>query len=132
MGGSFVKEEKNYSEQKLWHKIKRVAKKAGTSVIYAVLLLFYVLQKPEVPKKVKTVIIGALGYFILPLDLIPDIAVGLGYTDDLGVLVSALVTASMYVDEDVKEDAKAKLESWFGANVDTSEIDSKLENPLEK
>jgi uncharacterized membrane protein YkvA (DUF1232 family) len=125
-------EEKHYSEQKLWHKVKRVAKKAGTSVIYAVLLLFYVLQKPEVPKKVKAVIIGALGYFIVPLDLIPDIAAGLGYTDDLGVLVSALVTASMYIDDEIKEQARLKLQSWFGDNIDTSEIDNKLENPLEK
>ncbi|GGE56706.1 YkvA family protein [Priestia taiwanensis] len=127
-----MKEEKHYSEQKLWQKIKRVAKKAGTSVIYAVLILYYVLQKPEVPTKVKGVIIAALGYFILPLDLIPDIAVGVGYTDDLGVLVSAIITASMYIDEDVKEEAKEKLHSWFGDDIDTSEIDNKLGSPLEK
>lgn len=66
--------------------LKSLQKKAGSSVLYAVLLLYFTLQKPKVLVKAKTTIIGALGYFILPLDLIPDIALGVGYTDDLGDL----------------------------------------------
>src|SRR4051794_34959516 len=73
------KHSKHYSEDGLWNKIKKYSKKAGSSVVYAVLLLYYVLQKKEVPLKTKAIIIGALGYFILPLDLIPDVAAGVGY-----------------------------------------------------
>ena len=58
--------------------------KAGQSVIYASLLLFYVLQRPDVPKRVKIIVIGALAYFIAPIDAIPDFIAGIGYTDDLG------------------------------------------------
>ena len=116
----------NYSEEKFWGKLKKYGKKAGSSVVYAVLLLYYTLQKPDIPKKVKVIIIGALGYFILPIDAIPDFAVGLGFTDDLGAMVFALIQVAMYIDQDVKMKAKEKLADWFGENVDTIEIDAKL------
>ncbi|WP_066055740.1 YkvA family protein [Robertmurraya korlensis] len=117
---------KHFSDDKFWGKLKKFAKKAGASVVYAVLLLYYTLQKPEVPMKAKAIIIGALGYFILPLDLIPDVVVGLGYTDDLGALGVALFQVAMYIDEDIKAQAKEKLKDWFGDNVDTSDIDAKI------
>jgi uncharacterized membrane protein YkvA (DUF1232 family) len=69
--------------------------------------------------------IGALGYFILPLDLIPDVVVGLGYTDNLGALRLALFQIAMYIDEDIKDQAKEKLKDWFGDNIDNSDIDAK-------
>ncbi|MCU9614367.1 DUF1232 domain-containing protein [Caldibacillus lycopersici] len=117
---------KHYSDEKFWEKLKKFAKKAGSSVVYAVLILYYTLQKPEVPASSKAIIIGALGYFILPFDLIPDIAVGVGYTDDLGALGLALLKIAMYVDDEVKHKAKEKLKDWFGDNVDTSDVDEKL------
>lgn len=117
---------KHYSEDKFWNKLKKFGKKAGSSVVYAVLLLYYTLKKPEVPAKTKAVIIGALGYFILPFDLIPDIAIGIGYTDDLGALGIALLQVAMYIDDDIKSKAKAKLAEWFGNSVDTSDIDAKI------
>lgn len=120
------KHSKHYSEDGLWNKIKKYSKKAGSSVVYAVLLLYFVLQKKEVPKKSKAMIIGALGYFILPFDFIPDVAAGLGYTDDIGALLAALWQVSMYIDSDVKNQAREKLKNWFGEEVDTSEIDGKL------
>lgn len=94
--------------------------------MYAVLLLYYTLQKPEVPAKTKAIIIGALGYFILPLDLIPDLAAGVGYTDDLGALGLALLQVAMYIDDDIKTQAKEKLTEWFGPSVDTAAIDEKI------
>jgi uncharacterized membrane protein YkvA (DUF1232 family) len=118
--------EKHYSETKFWSKLKKYGKKAGSSVVYAVLLLYFTLQKPEVPAKTKAIIIGALGYFILPLDLIPDLAVGVGYTDDLGALGLALLQVAMYIDQDIKDQAKQKLVEWFGDQVDTSDVDSKI------
>ncbi|MBB6444949.1 YkvA family protein [Bacillus benzoevorans] len=118
---------KFFSDDKFWGKLKRFAKKAGSSVVYAVLLLYYTLQKPEVPKKAKVVIIGALGYFILPADLIPDAMPVAGFTDDLGALGIALFQVAMYIDEDIKSHARDKLHDWFGDNIDTSEIDAKIE-----
>lgn len=119
--------EQKFTVQSFWSKVKNVAKKAGHSVIYASLLLFYVLQRKDVPKRVKVTIIGALAYFITPIDAIPDVIAGLGYTDDLGALTAALVQVAMYVDEDVKEQARTKLSEWFGSDVDTSLIDQQLD-----
>lgn len=118
--------EKYYSEEKFWQKLKKFAVKAGHTAVYTALLLYYTLQKPEVPKKAKMTIIGALGYFILPFDLIPDVAVGVGYTDDLGALTVALLQVAIYIDDDVKAKAKGKLADWFGHNVDTKEVDQKI------
>ncbi|CAM5706039.1 hypothetical protein LSPH24S_10339 [Lysinibacillus sphaericus] len=84
------------------------------------------MQKPEVPLKVKATIAGALGYFILPIDLIPDVALGVGYVDDLTLVMAALIQVAMYIDEDIKNQAKDKLKDWFGDDVDTSDIDDKL------
>ena len=120
------KNKKHFSEDGLWSKIQKFSKKAGSSVIYAVLLLYFTMSKEEVPVKVKATIAGALGYFILPLDLIPDVAPGVGFTDDLGVLIAALVTVAMYIDEDIKTQARNKLKDWFGNDVDTSVVDEKL------
>jgi len=117
---------KHYSEDGLWKKIKKYSKKVGSSSVYAILLLYFVLQKEEVPMKNKLIIYGALGYFILPTDLIPDIAPGVGYTDDIGVLLAALWQVSIYIDTDVKNQAKEKLKDWFGDDIDTSDVDDKL------
>ena len=80
------KYDKEYSEDGLWEKIGKVAKKAGIKVIYYALLLFYALQADKVTVAEKALIIGALGYFILPIDLIPDFMVPIGYGDDLAVM----------------------------------------------
>ena len=80
----------NYSESGLWKKVKSVAKKAGIKTIYMVSLLHYVLKSPDVPLEDKAKIYGALGYFILPIDLIPDFIPAVGYSDDVAALAFAL------------------------------------------
>ena len=115
-----------YSEKSLFEKIKKVAKTAGIKVIYYVLIACYLLKKPDVPKKEKAIIIGALGYFIMPFDLVPDFTVGVGYVDDLGALALALGKVAMYIDDDIKKQAKDKLHDIFG---DYDELE--LEEPEE-
>ena len=117
---------KHYSDEKFWNKLIKYAKKAGVKVVYAALILYFTLQRPDVPKKVKLIIIGALGYFILPFDLIPDVAPGIGYVDDLGAIMIALTQVAMYIDQDMKDQAKSKLKDWFGDGFDVSEIDDKI------
>ena len=120
---------KKYSEKNFWNKVKKVATTAGLKVIYSALLLYYTLQKPGLPAKPKNIIYGALGYFIFPLDAIPDITPVIGYVDDFGVLVLALAAVAMYIDDDVRTKATAKLRDWFGDNInwdDIIEVDSKI------
>lgn len=94
-------------------KISRIAKRAGAKLVYAALVLFYTLQSDKVTLKDKAIIIGALGYLISPLDVIPDAIPIAGLSDDLGVLIFVLQKIWGEVNEDVKEKARAKLSQWF-------------------
>ena len=98
-----------FSEVNLIEKIKQFGKKAGIKVIYLVLLLFYTLQKTTTPKFAKSLIIGGLGYFILPADFLPDLIPGIGFTDDLTALISVVVAVALFIDEGVKAKAKQRL-----------------------
>lgn len=106
---------KDYSEQSFWDKVLNFAKAAGKEVIEKALQLYYALQAPDTPAWAKAVIIAALGYFISPLDAIPDMTPLIGYADDLGVLTMAIATVAAYITDDIKAKAKAKLVDWFGA-----------------
>jgi len=105
---------KYFSEESLWNKIKKFSKTAGTTVVYAALLLFYVMKSKNVSVKTKISIAAALGYFILPTDAIFDLAPLVGYTDDLGVLIFALSQVSSNITPEIKEQARQKLGEWFG------------------
>ncbi len=120
---------KAYSEDGLFKKIFKFAKKAGIKIIYLALLLYYTLQKPATPNWAKSVIIGALGYFILPIDLIPDFIPLAGFTDDYAALTAALVAIAFYIDADIKEKARKKLHDWFGDydHTELEEVNTKLE-----
>lgn len=103
----------HYSESGLWSKIKSVAKKVGSKTIYMVLLLHYVLKSPDVSIKEKAKIYGALGYFILPIDLIPDAIPFVGYSDDITALASILHSVWKNVTPEIKQQAQQKLKDWF-------------------
>ncbi len=105
--------ESAYSEAQLWEKIKRFAKVAGRELIEKALCLYYAAQRPETPLWAKTVVYSALGYFILPMDLIPDLTPAVGFSDDLGALGLAFATIAAYIDNDVKNKAAEKLKEWF-------------------
>lgn len=110
-----------FSESRLWDKIGKAAHKAGIKVVYAALLLFYVATDKNVPVEDKAKIFGALGYFILPFDLIPDAIPVAGYTDDLAALFWALHAVWSNVTPDIEAKAKRKLKEWFG-QVDENEL----------
>lgn len=112
---------KHYNENSLWRKVQKAGSKAGQQVVYAALLLYYVMKDPSVETKHKLTIAAALGYFILPIDAIPDLAPVIGYTDDLGALVLALVKIYSAITPEIKEKARAKLKSWF-EKVDESQL----------
>jgi uncharacterized membrane protein YkvA (DUF1232 family) len=102
-----------YTDDDFWLKLKKFAKAAGRQVVEAALCLWYAAQRPEVPVWAKATIYSALGYFIVPIDAIPDLVPG-GYVDDLGALTLATATIAAYINADVKASAKAKCKDWFG------------------
>lgn len=88
-------------------------KAAGRRGIKLALLLYFALQEKSTPAWAKTVIVGALAYFIMPIDAIPDMLPGVGYSDDMGVLAVALATVAAHVDSNVRSKANQKLLRWF-------------------
>jgi len=119
---------KEYSDESFWDKVKTVGKKAGVKVVYAALLLFYTLKDADVPPWAKSVIIGALAYFIVPVDLLPDFIPVVGFTDDFGTLIAAIAVVAKLINDDTRGKARAKLVSWFGesATLDLGEVEAKL------
>lgn len=107
------KYEKKYNEKDFFGKLKKYAKAIGKGLVEQALTLYYVMKKPEVPMKYKTLILGALGYLISPIDFIPDIVPVLGYTDDLAAVAFALMQIQDYVDDDIKSMAAEKTSEIF-------------------
>ena len=124
----FKKHSDQYSEIKLWEKLKNFAKQAGQKTVYSALLLFYAYKREETPRWAKNVILGALGYFIAPIDGVPDLTPFLGYTDDLGVLSFGLVIIAGYINGEVRENARGRMTKWFGTLEEESldEVDESL------
>jgi uncharacterized membrane protein YkvA (DUF1232 family) len=116
------KYEKDFSFDSLMSKIKETAKKAGLKAIYMALLLYYALDSPTISTVDKAIIYGALGYFICPIDIVPDILPFIGLTDDIAVLAWAFSRVKSNVNDMTREKAKTKLKIWFG-DYDESEID---------
>ena len=102
-----------FSQTEFAEKISRIAKRAGAKLVYAALILYYTLQSDKVSKSDKAIIIGALGYMISPLDVIPDAIPIAGLTDDLAVLLFVLKKVWTGIDPDIVEMARKKLSKWF-------------------
>ncbi|MBQ9637054.1 MAG: DUF1232 domain-containing protein [Prevotella sp.] len=109
----FMKYKDKFTKRGFVEKISRIAKRAGVKLVYAALVLFYTLESDKVSLKEKAAIIGALGYLIGPLDVVPDAIPIAGLSDDLAVLLYVLHRVWGNVSDDVKAKAKARLASWF-------------------
>ena len=109
----FMSYANKFSQSEFAEKIARIAKRAGAKLVYAALILYYTLQSDKVSKSDKAIIIGALGYMISPLDVIPDAIPIAGLTDDLAVLLYVLKKVWTGIDPEIVEQAKSKLSRWF-------------------
>lgn len=118
----FMQYSNRFSKTAFVEKISRIAKRAGAKLVYAALILYYTLQSDSVSVKDKAIIIGALGYLISPLDVVPDAIPIVGLGDDLGVLVYVLQKVWGNVSEDVKTKARERLTKWFDED-EIEEID---------
>ena len=108
-----------FSQSDFAEKISRIAKRAGSKLVFAALILYYTLQSDKVSATNKAMIIGALGYLISPLDVVPDAIPIAGLTDDLGVLIFVLKKVWTDVDPDIQAKARKRLSKWF----DDDELD---------
>lgn len=105
---------KDYSEQNLFAKLGQFALSAGRELVEKVCTLYHTLQDSDTPVWAKGVIIGALGYFISPIDAIPDVIPFAGFADDLGALATAIAVVAAHIKDHHVQQAEAMIQQWFG------------------
>lgn len=98
--------------RKFWRKVPRLA--ASLPFIEDLLAAYYCAFDRETPVHVKTTLLGAIAYFVLPTDLIPDYIPVIGYADDDAVLAAAFTLVSTYVTADHREAAQRTLARMRG------------------
>ena len=106
-----------------WRKLRGMVAIAGRKTLFSSLVLFNCLKDRDTPAWARGVIVGALGYLILPTDLIPDMLPGAGYSDDWSTIVVALGTVAAYIKETHKLRAKEQLDKLFGGRNNAAPAD---------
>ena len=98
----------------LWEKITDYAKATGRTTARPVLLLYYVLRSPETPSSDKMLIVAALSYLVLPIDLISAKRLPIiGWIDEAVSLVYAYKKVCRYVTLEIESEVDNVLERWF-------------------
>ena len=113
------KYKEKFSQKSFIEKIQRVAKRAGVKLVYVALILYYLIESNKISVKDKAIIIGALGYLISPIDIVPDAIPIAGLGDDMAVMLYVLDKVWGQVDDEIKSKAQRKLSKWF----DDDELD---------
>lgn len=114
--------QQHYETAAFWAKAQAVVSKVSEGVLTRALALFYALQDEDTPKWAKGVIVGALGYFILPLDAVADVVPFVGLADDAAVLAAAAATVLAHVKQLHMMKARAVLDAWLGRNEECIEV----------
>lgn len=109
----YGKYKSSYTEDNLQTKLKKYGKKIGVNTTYYILLLYQMIVSNTVSIADKAIIIAALGYFISPLDIIPDIIIGTGFIDDVSVMLIALRQVIKNITPEIKQQAKEQLGKMF-------------------
>lgn len=90
-----------------WHKARRTLGRVPFTE--DAVAAFYCASDSTTPLPIRATLFGALAYFVLPLDAIPDLLLGLGFTDDAAILVAAFTAARMHITEQHRARARAWL-----------------------
>lgn len=106
--------EQYYDDSTFFNKLKTAGLKLGFKGLHAVAVLYCALKSPAMPVKDKLIIVGAIGYFILPIDLMADFLPVFGLTDDIAVVTKALMTVYGSITDEMKDEAHLLLKHTFG------------------
>jgi uncharacterized membrane protein YkvA (DUF1232 family) len=93
--------------RRFWIKLKKVASKLP--FVEELLAAYYCAFDKRTPRHVQVALLGAIAYFILPFDFIPDMMPVLGFTDDAAVLATAIRLVAGHITDDHREAARAAL-----------------------
>lgn len=90
----------------------RTVRKAIASIpfIDEVVAAYYCALDPETPASVRTTLLAALAYFVVPLDIVPDFVLGLGFSDDITVLFTTIGLVRHHIGERHRTAARIALD----------------------
>lgn len=104
----------NDDKPSLWQSMMGAVRIAGKAVTFETMKVWHVAQDPATPAGPRAVLYGALAYFVLPTDAVPDVLPFVGFTDDLAALGAALYVANAYVSEEALRRARESVRAIFG------------------
>ncbi|PAQ06115.1 YkvA family protein [Mesorhizobium temperatum] len=87
--------EESEVREKFWRTAKRAARQIP--FMEELVAAYYCAMDKNTPLRAKGILVAALGYFVLPTDVIPDFVFGLGFTDDIAVLTAAITTVKAHI-----------------------------------
>lgn len=109
-----MNKQRNIDYQKLWEQISEYAKRGGRAAARPVLTLFFVLKSPDTPMGAKAMIIAALSYLVLPIDLIPAKKIPIiGWMDEIGAVYAAYEKVKKYCTPHIELQVDLMLDKWF-------------------
>ena len=110
--------------RRFWSKLKRVA--ARLPFAEDLLAAYYCAFDKQTPRHVQAALLGAVAYFILPFDFVPDMLPVLGFTDDAAVLATALRMVASHITEDHRQAARAALKRGLGTESEVGTSDGRV------
>lgn len=105
--------ELEYSDKQFLEKVKSFGLQAGRGLVEQAYVMWYALHAPRTPVTAKLTIAGALAYWILPIDMLPDVLPAVGFTDDFTTIASAMTAVAASITPEIRAKAKAKTETLF-------------------
>lgn len=106
--------EKHFSDKKFLNKLQRYGLKLGFKTLYGAAILYSALKSDKIPQPTKLMIIGVLGYFILPTDFVADFLPMVGLADDALIILKAITMIYSSITDEIKEEAHQLLRKIVG------------------
>lgn len=98
-------------EKTFWRKMKNSVKKAGEEIAVMGIKSWLAMADSNTSVRHKAILGGALAYFVLPTDMVPDVLAGVGFTDDMAALILAANSVGNAITDEHEEQAREKLSS---------------------
>lgn len=112
----------HYNDSDLKKVLTVMSKKIGTQIVLYALILYTLIRDTDIPIKVRMMFMAALGYLILPTDLVCDLLPIIGFTDDIAFLTYVISSAGEYITPEVREKAESLMGNWINNEAEDVEI----------
>ena len=97
---------RNLDKTGFLNKLARFAGRLGEPIVRQLYALYYLWDSPHTPRRAKMIIVGALVYFLSPIDSIPDLLIPFGFSDDIAVIALVYSQMKNYLTKDIQEKAR--------------------------